>query len=505
MASFKRFPITGLMIMLLACGLALFIGLLVASGNRYLILFGLAGVLAGYLLSLPSWLIVSAMAGLVYLIAGSVMYFGGVGQALLLPYGLSLVLVAKLIRVQGSTMGAPPLSALHWLLLALTAAGVFSTVVNLPPALLGMAGLKSLVGFVPVAFLLASGQLKDNWLLGFWKAVACVPITQVPFVLYQYFVVAAGRAQSGASGVAWDAVVGSFGGNPERGGASGVLAFVVLCSVFLAHSLGRQGQMSWPWRWAITLSAAVCLTLAEVKVIAVLLPLAAVVYFLPQMARRPMRALGAIVLSVMVGIAVIYSYALLHYSKRNAGTPTAAQLFDYTFGYSTDPNHINFQSGEMGRTTALRLWWNDGFKADAWHGVVGHGPGASRGKSAFGVGEVARRYPYYVDRSAATQILWDFGLFGLLVFVSLPVAAAWGALALVRRRPHEPLRPVLAAMPPIMAMSLVMVPYGRDILEVPAMSFTFMAALGTVMLVLRRQPATVRPVVQPRAQALQRP
>lgn len=76
---------------------------------------------------------------------------------------------------------------------------------------------------------------------------------------------------------------------------------------------------------------------------------------------------------------------------------------------------------------------------------------------------------------------------------------------MVRRRPHEPLRPVLAAMPPIMAMSLVMVPYGRDILEVPAMSFTFMAALGTVMLVLRRQPATVRPVVQPRAQALQRP
>lgn len=467
--------------------LAIFIGLFVASGSRYLILLALASLLAGYLVALPASLIVALMAALVFVIAGSVMYFGGIGQALLLPYGLSLALVAKLVRF--SEPGARvPLTGMHWGLAALGASALLSTVANLPQPLLGLAGLKSLIGFVPLALLVASGQLKDTWLLQFWRAVAFIPVVQVPYVLYQYFVVAARRSVSGAqfSGVSWDAVVGSFGGDPDRGGASGVLAFLVLACMYLTLELGKAGHLDRIWRWAIYGSGLLCIVLAEVKVIAVLLPVGALVYFLPQIARRPVRAMAAIIAALLVGMAVIYTYSMVHYAKRNKGTPTPVELYDYTFGYSTDPNHINFMTGEMGRSAALRLWWTDGLQRDPLRGVIGYGPGASRGKSSFGMGEQAIRYPYYIDRSAATQVLWDFGLLGLFALVSLPLAAAWAAMAAARARWSGALRPVLNTVPPVMAMAVLMIPYGRDLLEVPALSFFFMAMLGTAMLVKRQ-------------------
>jgi hypothetical protein len=476
-----------LITLLVAGVLAIFIGLFVASGSRYLILLALAGLLSTYIVALPATIIVVLMAALVFVIAGSIMYFGGIGQALLLPYGLSLALIAKLVRFSGPRERRS-VTAMHWAIGALVASAALSTVVNVPQPLLAMAGLKSLIGFVPVALLLASGALKDYWLVQFWRAVAFVPLLQLPYVLYQYFIVAARRSTSSVSGVSgsWDSVVGSFGGNPDGGGASGVLAFLVLACSFLAYELGRAGLLSRTWRLAIGLSGLICIVLAEVKVIILLLPVGMIAYFLPHIVRRPLRSIAAVLVSVVLAMAVILTYSMVHYAKRNKGTPTPVELYEYTFGYSTDPNYINFSTGEMGRSAALRLWWNDGMLRNPLHGVVGYGPGSSRGKSSFGVGEKAARYPFFIDRSAATQILWDFGLIGLVALLCLPVAAGLAAFGVARHQWDGALRPIMNVVPPVMAMAALMVPYSRDLLEVPALSFFFMSLLGTAMLVRRQ-------------------
>ncbi|MEK8045671.1 hypothetical protein [Ideonella margarita] len=467
-----------------ACGLALLVGLMVSTGSIYVILVALAAVLGGYVIALPASWLMAAMAALVYVVAGSIMYFGGVGQALLLPYGLALGIVAKLLGVRidrGSR-----LTGLHWLFLALAIGVVLAVLLNQPQPLLATTGIKSLMGFVPVAVLLGTGVLNEQWQLRFWRATAFIPVLEVPFVLYQYFVVAAKRASAGGS-VAWDAVVGSFGGNPESGGASGVLAFLALASVFLARELVANNQLRRGWYALIACCALLCIVLAEVKVIVLLLPAAGFVLFLPQIIKRPVRSAFAMIAILIVAVGVIASYAMLHYSKRNHGTPTPTELYDYTFGYSTDPNYINLETGEMGRSAALRLWWTDGWLVNPVKGLIGYGPGASRGKSSFGVGEIARRYPFFIDRSAATQILWDFGLFGLVTFLALPFLGAWNCFIANRNRVSSELRAVAVAGPPIFAMTAIMVPYGRDLLEVPAMNFFFMALLGTSIWFARKR------------------
>jgi hypothetical protein len=461
---------------LVACFLALLVGLLISAGSIYFVIFALAVVLGGYVIAAPATWLMMAMACLVYVVAGSIMYFGGVGQALLLPYGLSLGIVAKVIAAR--TARDARLTSLHWAFIVLVAAIILGVIINQPQPLLAITGIKSLIGFVPVAILLGSGLLTAKWQLQFWRATAFIPVVEVPFVLYQYFVVAAKRA-SGGGGVAWDAVVGSFGGSPDGGGASGVLAFLALASVFLAREFVAAKQLHRGWYTLISLSALSCILLAEVKVIVLLLPAAGFVLFLPQMLKRPVRSAIAICAVLVLAVGVIASYAMLHYAKRNHGTPTPAELYDYTFGYSTDPNYINLETGEMGRSAALRLWWTDGWLVNPVKGLLGYGPGASRGKSSFGVGDVARRYPFFIDRSAATQILWDFGLFGFCVFMALPFLGAWYLFMANRREVASVLRPVAVAGPPILSMAAVMVPYGRELLEVPAMSFFFMALLGT--------------------------
>lgn len=467
-------------------------GLLAASGSSYLVALPLALVLAGFLLALRASHTLALLALGVFVIAGTLKYFAGISQAMLATYLLALALTLKIVRIDST--GLKGWGGVEWVLLLIVATTGLSLIVNQPSALIALAGAKSLVGFIPVALLISRGHVEVNALARLWKLIALLPILQVPFVLYQYFVVAAGRSTAGgAYGVAWDAVVGSFGGNPESGGASGVLAVICISCSLLAVSLYRFGQMRGGLLALVLASATLCVMLAEVKVVVLLLPLGVIVYTLPQLSKRPFQSIAAIVACIVLAGGIVYSYSLVHYGSVSQ-MPDKEEFIDKTFGYSFDPDRINLITREMGRAAAFQLWAEDGFVENPGRGLIGYGPGASRGLSAFGIGEVARQYPYFIDRSAATQILWDIGLVGMLLFAILPVVAGVRAYQYRgAKQENEPaMDAVMCSAPAILAVCALMFPYGRDLLEVPALSFFFMALIGTVVLATRGQVAARR-------------
>ena len=76
----------------------------------------------------------------------------------------------------------------------------------------------------------------------------------------------------------------------------------------------------------------------------------------------------------------------------------------------------------MGRTAAIPFWWHEHDLSDPAHLLVGHGMGSSRFRSSLGVGEVAKRYVFSIDTSAATAMLWDLGLLGGSAFVAMLIS-----------------------------------------------------------------------------------
>jgi hypothetical protein len=259
------------------------------------------------------------------------------------------------------------------------------------------------------------------------------------------------------------------------------MAFFACLMTVYAFARYRRGQTKLSTLFAVALASAICVVLAEVKVVVVLLPLAAFVLLAPETIRRPVLVLSSALVTLILGFLLLLGYESVHY-HRGADSRDPVEVVTRAFGYSLDVNQINLRSGEMGRVAAVAHWWREVAERDSFHAVFGHGPGASRSQSVVGAGEMARRYPFKIDRSTATQLLWDVGLFGFACYFALLCSGAWRAARLARRLRAQPAEAALLdTVSAGLAMMALLTFYGRDPLEVPALAVLTALMLGFVV------------------------
>ena len=497
----RRFPgfarifayMAGTFAMLAVCVL---VGLISAFGS---LRFGalIAGALVGVvLLALSAESLLLGVTVMAFFIVGQLFYFAGIGQAVWIVFGLGALLYLKWIALAWGRRGARQLDGVSLFVLGFLLSVALAALVNQPSILQSVAGGKNLVLLWSVFLLVAGGYVSWGGLRRLWLVLEWALYFQVPIVLYQFFVVAPSRTSFGATagGVEWDAVVGGFGGDPLGGGYSGGMAWFVCVMAVWAVAMYRRAQLGRLRLVAILTSALVCVVLAEVKVVVVLFPVAAMMLIGPNVRRHPFTVALGIPAALVLSLGTLMVYQNLHYGGTASASSSVGQMLDKAFGYSLDPNQINYRTGEMGRVAAVSLWIRDAMVKDPFHGVFGHGPGASRGRSIAGPGEVAKRYPFLVDRSTATQLLWDVGLVGFLAYVLALLLGIWNAMQLSRKT-HDPWRAAtLEACGVGLAMLCVMTFYGRDQLEAPAICLFSILLLGVVTLARRERCArlTVR-------------
>lgn len=476
-------------------GLALRLGVLALALG---LTFVLAAMLAVVGPSKPSFLLIGALAGtflflldnerlmlllgiLVFLVIGQLMYFARINQALWIPYGLGVLLF---LRLPGAWVANPlarsrfglPLALPLCLFLLLI---VVSAVVNTAPLLQVVVGAKGMVLLWSVYLLLALFAVPFSTLERGLRLLFVLVVLQIPLVLYQLLVVVPTRSNAGGRhGVSWDAIVGTFGGDPQGGGASGSMAYILVLAMILALSLRRYRQISTLSCAAVWTLALLVIGVAEVKVVVVLLPIGIATLFWREVYRRPVLALLGGVVTLGLSLSVLLVYNQLDSDSSTGQARDLGSLIDSTFGYSLDPTMINRETGEMGRNAALVFWYKEGWQRDTLRGLVGYGPGASRSASNFSVGEVARKYSFSIDRSTAAQLLWEVGLLGFVLYVGMIVWGAWLALRSAPWFDNDNTKATLEACGAGLVMMLVMVPYVRDLLEGPALAFTLMYLLG---------------------------
>lgn len=456
--------------------LAVIVGLVAVTGWG-LPVFLLVAVMGGVLLIFLSNKNILLLSGLlVYLVVGQLMYFANVGQALWLPYGLGILLFLRLPGVYlkspfaSTNLGFPLNFSLSFYFLVF----LISIVLNAPPPLQAIVGGKNLVILWSYFLLIALFAIPFTTTEKFVRMLLWVALLQLPLVVYQYFFVARERKL----GSAWDAIVGSFGGNQLSGGASGTMAYMLLLAVLIAICLNRRGQIHRLFLLSVIIMAGISIFMAEVKVAPLLLLIGMAVVYRKTFLRNPVVAGFGATIVVGLGFGLLVAYDKTHYADIGHESRDIPELLDNTFGYSLDTRHINLESGEMGRNAALVFWWQKGFLADPIRGMFGYGPGASRSSSQFAVGQIARKFSFGIDRSAATQLLWEVGLVGFLAFIYILLRGAFLALRAANAATSPASAAVLEAAGAGLVMAVLMLPYSREVLEVPALGFTIMLLLG---------------------------
>ena len=482
---FSKVAVIALLAIFLIIPSILITGWMIGVGANILVLLWLAGFAGLVLLALSGEALIWLMVGLVLLVVGQVMYFVGFSQIVWVPYCLALVMYLRFPLVYANSPYAlekrlPPPVLLKPVLFFISTV-FLSIIINQPPAIQTIVAVKNQIFLFSLFLLIAYCAVNTSVIEKIFRFLPWVALLQVPLVLYQYFFIASKRSNlGGAFGLSWDAIVGGFGGDPMGGGASGTMAWFQVAVATLCLAWYMRGLIS---KWVLmgVLGAAfISIAIAEVKVVVVLFPLATVALLLPYLKTRPVVAItgGFASFAAMIGILIIYSYLY----GGGEGTTDVGEVIEGAFWYSLDPTFIN-PNGEMGRVAVIVHWWqNNGFQ-DLLHTLFGYGPGASRTRSAFGAGELAYRFPFNIDRSTASTLLWDVGLLGFSAFLFLIIYASKKAFALSRADVLSPFSAsVLEALSGILLTVVVMMFYGKDVIEVPALGVLMMLFFGYISL-----------------------
>ncbi|WP_036303683.1 hypothetical protein [Methylotenera sp. L2L1] len=474
---------TVLFMLLLVIPISLITGFITALGVKQLDMLWIAALGGVALLALSNATLIWGVAVMALLVVGQAMYFAGFNQAVWIPYGLGMLFFLRMPMVYANSPFSrlsisPPLV---FPVLIFIGAVILSMLINTSQPFQAFRAAKSYIFLWSVFLLIAYFGVKLDTLNKLWRFCILVVFIQLPLVLYQYLFVASKRSNlGGLHGVSWDAIVGGFGGDPMGGGASGTMAWFLVFTSVLCVALYRRNLISkWLLAGALVISA-ICIGLAEVKVVVLLLPLGMAAIFAPYLKKNPFKVMLALLVSVLVAFGVLVLYGFLR-SKTGSFDLDIIEILNDAFWYSLDPNNINFVTGEMGRVASFVHWWQENGFNNPLHTLFGHGPGSSSSSGVFGVGEVARKYSFDINRSTLSIFLWDIGLIGVLSYLFIifkGLSLALKASKLINLEPFQ--AAVSEAIFGGLLMVLVMLPYGKDVTEVPALGVLLMFFLGYV-------------------------
>jgi hypothetical protein len=460
--------------------LAVLLGLVASTANPLLIalILGLMGGTA--LLAVPTvsvWLIM-----ILGLISGFAISMLGPGAGKLAwaisLLGFLLLLPSLLKLLSGHAKGTP---AFIWLALAFLVYSVLATAVQWHSNAEFLAGFKRYFQMYGLMFALAVLAFKPEDYRRWLKLLLVVALLQLPFALYEFFVLVPKRGGFAAGAEATDVVAGSLGANLEGGSANAEMATFLLIAAAFLFARWRAGLMG---RFRFAVAALLCLLplgLGETKIVVIMLPVIGLVLMREELVRAPARYLPQI-------IAVVLLTAVLGYVYISMNEKTGGEVLQETLRYNFADQ--GYGQSYLNRTTVLTFWWDHQSWRDPLGFVIGHGLGSSYLSQNNPVpGHLALHYPRYgIDLTTASTILWDLGMFGLLLFLSI-LAAAWHAAVRLWKRAQDPRTHADAmAIQAAIALFALHVVYHKSMLNYLPFELIVAAVLGYLAYLVRTHP-----------------
>lgn len=445
-------------------------GLALGAAKLNVLLFGLLAAMAAFIIRIERLLWVLLI--LTYVVFGLLVYFAKIGAAFWLPYIVTVALtfrlpLERLKRLDGERV-SPPFFFLP--LIAFVVVMGTSAVVNRTPPLHLVVGMKNYVFVWGVLLVFWVARLEAGAIEKMWRFMFIVAVIQLPLTFVQHFFL---------SSRSWDAVVGSFGGDPDGGGASGAMAVFLTVVIVLVGALYKRGQIKPLRAAALCLACLISLLLAEVKIVFFLLPIAGLLLFRREFIRRPLIAVVGLLFAVLFSSLLFVGYQQLYYTQVKTGGDSQSYA-RYIVDVDAQTDFVNYQTGEVSRVAAPVIWWHFN-RSDLGRMIIGHGVAASRQSSTIGAGDAARRYPFSLETSSLSVLLWDLGIAGLACFVLILLTGALKAASLAPRDEIPPFhRAVLDTAFVALLLFVATLPYNRDAVDGAPIQILIALMLGHV-------------------------
>ena len=448
----------------------------------------LASVIAFFALPLNLLMLCCLLAASVF--AGLLEYFGGVNQGYWLPFlmGVLFALRALAERLRPAAGASVIVGSAHSssetaqrLITLLTflyfAVAIFGLAMAQPPMQQVIIAAKNYFFLWGVLLVLLWSPWRIDFSNAMWTAVVVVACIQWPVVLYQRFVVAAGRN----TGVAdLDTVVGTHGG-------SAALAFTSCVAIGVLAWRLREKKLRGVWAALLILVCLIPIALGEVKAAFIWLVVVFALVFGSNVSRDPVRVVVSFLFGVSLLAGLGFIYTSMYREHLGSGVSLEA-IYKQQVRYAVDPSEYSAQYHRLGRVAQLVFWWDHhDFRSDPVAMLVGHGIGSSRSSSSLGMGEVARRLrPIAVDSTGASSLLWDVGLLGALVFAALLAVAAVSGLRL-GKSPHlsPPWRESTSVAGVVLVLATIGLPYNKDSIDDATVQILIFFSLSQVILASR--------------------
>lgn len=461
-------------VMLGIAAMAAFAGLLAATASPLRVALGVGAILGGLLLLAPKanlWLAVT-----VGLTTGAVLSQLGAG-ATKLQWGIVLLSLMLFVPILLQMLPRPRLPAFMWLYLLFIVLSIITTLIHwngLSPMVAGMKRYFQALGIM-LALTVLHITWQDNQRIH--KTFYWIALLQLPFVLWEFFVLvpmrASRRSAADYASDLTDVVAGTFGANLGGGSPGAEMVGFVLILVAFAWARWRMGLVPTKRLAWFVVAMLPCITLGEVKFVALLFPLLVMVLYKDDITANPGRFLP-----IMLGAGILtVALAYLYFGLFSGGS--VEKGFSDMLRYNVEDQ--GYGKLILNRSTAVTFWWDRQGMHDPVGFFFGNGLGSSYWTPDPTVpsGVIGAKFPYYgVGLTALTTLLWDVGLIGTLLYLGVFVAAFVQAGRLYKKETDPAIRSNLLGIRTGIAVFVAFIPYRDSMLTILPFQIVVAVVLG---------------------------
>jgi len=311
------------------------------------------------------------------------------------------------------------------------------------------------------------------------KFLVVVALLQFPFALYELLVLVPQRGGVALNSYTTDVIAGTFGANMQGGSPNSVMVIFLFAAISFLVARWGAGLIENKYFYPLFLIFMLPIGMGETKIALIMLPMVGLVLLRKDLMRSPLRYLPALIGVTLLTILLGYLYVVVMMQSNPMDVLESTLKYNIgSQGYSED-QYLN-------RWTSVTFWFGEQSLRDPVSFLFGNGLGSSYTSTGSMAGHLGIKYLNYgINLTAASTLLWDAGLFGLILFTCVFISAWYAASRLERSVSETSVKADALAIQAIIPLFMLSIFYSDSIVNLLAMEMIYAIVLGYLGYLMR--------------------